>query len=220
VIAERYFAMDDTDFGQIIQAILNERPSFIFNTLIGISSYQFLRDLRAACAQEGIDQPAVLPIASCTLSEPELEAVGREAADGHIVSSVYFSSIKSPENARFAAAYKARRPGGPAVSADAEATYLAVKLLGLALAEAGTSEIGAVKQAVARQVLTAPQGQVQISPETMHATLTPRIGRSTSAGEFEIVVEASQPIPADPYLLQNSSRFGAVSERSKLRVVS
>jgi ABC-type branched-subunit amino acid transport system substrate-binding protein len=220
VVAERYFAMGCTDFAQIIQSILTERPSFVFNTLVGISSYQFVRELRAASLARGIDQPAVLPIASCTLSEPELQAIGREAMDGHITSSVYFSSIESPENARFLADYKARYRDGQAVSADAEATYLAVRLLGMALAEAGTAEIGAVKQAVVRQVLKAPQGEVRIDSETMHAALTPRIGRSRSDGKFEILLEALRPVYADPYLIQNSSRFSAVTNRPRLRIAS
>lgn len=220
VVAERYVAMGCTDFAQIIKSILAERPSFVFNTLIGVSSYQFVRELRAACLARGIDQPSVLPIASCTLSEPELHAIGSEAMDGHITSSVYFSSIESPENARFLAAYRARYADGEVVSADAEATYLAVKLLGMALAEAGTAEIGAVKQAVARQVLKAPQGEVRIDPDTMHAALTPRIGCSKSNGQFEILLEAVRPVYADPYLVRNSSRFSDVVHRPHLRIAS
>jgi ABC-type branched-subunit amino acid transport system substrate-binding protein len=220
VVAERYFPIGSTDFAQVIEAILTARPSFVFNTLIGTSSYQFLRDLRAACLARGINQPEAIPVASCTLSEPELNAIGPTALDGHITSSVYFSSIDTPENTRFIEAYAARRPAGPIVSADAEATYLAVWLLGLALAEAGTVDVGAVKRAVARQVVKAPQGEVRIDAETMHASLTPRIGRSTIDGRFEILVEAPKPVQADPYLIRNSSRFGAVAIRPTLRVAS
>ena len=220
VLAERHFAVGSTDFAQVIAAILAERPAFVFNTLIGVSSYRFVRDLRAACEERGLDQPAVLPIASCTLSEPELAAIGPGAMDGHITSSVYFASLVSPENERFRAAYAARHPGGPAVSADAEAAYVAVKLLAQALAAAGTDEIGAVKAAVGRQVLRAPQGDVAIDPETMHATLTPRIGRSTDAGGFEILAEAPGPVRADPYLIDSASRFGAVGTRPRLRIAS
>jgi urea transport system substrate-binding protein len=90
----------------------------------------------------------------------------------------------------------------------------------MALAEAGTAEIGAVKQAVVRQVLKAPQGEVRIDSETMHAALTPRIGRSRSDGKFEILLEALRPVYADPYLIQNSSRFSAVTNRPRLRIAS
>ncbi len=220
VVAERYFPVGCTEFGQVIEAILAARPSFVFNTLIGESSYQFLRDLRAACTSRCIDQAREIPVASCTLSEPELAAIGPAAVDGHITSSVYFSSLDTPENARFVKAYRARFPDGPVVSADAEATYLAVRLLALAIAEAGTVEASAVKRAVALRPIMAPQGEVWIDPETMHASLTPRIARSNPAGAFTILREATRPAPADPYLIRNSSRFGAVAIRPVLRVAS
>jgi ABC-type branched-subunit amino acid transport system substrate-binding protein len=220
VVAERYFPVGSTDFAQVIDAILTARPSFVFNTLIGDSSYQFLRDLRQACQSRGLHQPDAIPVASCTLSEPELKAIGPSALDGHITSSVYFSTIDTPENARFIAAYEARFPAGPIVSADAEATYLAVRLLGQALAEAGTNDVAAVKRMVPRQVVRAPQGEVRIEADTMHASLTPRIARSGPDGRFEIIMEATGPVPADPYLIRNSSRFGAVYVRPNLRVAS
>jgi ABC-type branched-subunit amino acid transport system substrate-binding protein len=220
VVVERYFPVGCLEFGQVIEAILTARPSFVFNTLIGESSYQFMRDLRAACFASGLDQARDIPVASCTLSEPELAAIGPAAMDGHITSSVYFASLDTPENGRFVAAYRARFPEGPVVSADAEATYLAVRLLARAVAEAGTIESAAVKRTVALRPIQAPQGEVRIDPETMHASLTPRIARSNTEGGFIILREADRPAEADPYLIQNSSRFGAVAIRPVLRVAS
>ena len=46
---ERYFPVGETDFDQVIEAIIEARPSFVFSTLIGTSAYQFFRDFRAAC---------------------------------------------------------------------------------------------------------------------------------------------------------------------------
>jgi len=219
VLAERYFPVGCVEFGQVIDAIIEAKPSFVFNTLIGESSYQFLRDLRAACAARGLDQSSALPVASCTLSEPELAAIGPDAVDGHITSSVYFSSLDTAENARFVEAYGSRFPDGPAVSADAEATYIAVRLLALAVAEAGSLDAVAVKRAAAKQLILAPQGPVRLDPETLHAELTPRIGCSNKAGGFTILRESVRPVPADPYLIRHSSRFAAAEIRPFLRVV-
>ena len=108
VLAERYFAVGETDFNQAIEAIIAARPSFVFLTLIGTSAYQFFRDFRVACRARGIDQAREIPVASCSLSEPELEAIGEGAVDGHLSSSVYFCSIQSPANLRFLDAYQAR----------------------------------------------------------------------------------------------------------------
>jgi branched-chain amino acid transport system substrate-binding protein len=218
VLAERYCEVGATDFDQIVTAILDAMPSFVFTTLIGTSAYAFLRAFRRACLDRGIDQAVTIPVASCSLSEPELEAIGAEAVEGHLTSSVYFSSIAAPANARFVSAYEAAYPDGPAACADAEASYLAVWLLARALAEAGTQDVNAVRAAAARQHIAAPQGRVWLDPETLHAFLTPRIGRSNASCRFDILSEAEAPVRPDPYLVWNSQRFGA-PDVTQLRLV-
>ncbi len=220
VLAERYFAVGETDFEQVIGAIVEARPDFVFSTLIGTSAYRFLRRFRTVCAGSGIDQAQAMPVASCSLSEPELEEIGPEAVEGQLSSSVYFSSVATARNAAFVAEYDARFPAGPAVGADAEASYVAVILLARALAAAGGTAIEAVKQAVAHQRIEAPQGEVWIDPETLHAWLTPRIGRSNREARFDIVTGASRPIRPDPYLVWHSARFDAASAAPTLRVAS
>ena len=219
VVAERYLSVGDTEFDQVISAILDQRPDFVFNNLIGTSAYAFFRAFRAACRARGIDQVNEIPVASCTLSEPELAEIGDEAIDGHLSSSVYFSSLESPANAAFIAAYAKAFPGGPVSSADAEASYIAVKLLAAALEQAGTDDARAVRAAVASQSLLAPQGEVRIDPQTYHAWLTPRIARSTLNGQFEVLLEARSPIAPDPYLVQSSPRFASAMRSPVLRVV-
>jgi len=219
VLAERYFAVGETDFHQVIEAIIEARPSFVFLTLIGTSAYQFFRDLRAACRARGIDQAREIPVASCSLSEPELEAIGDDAVDGHLSSSVYFCSIQSPENLRFLEAYESRNPEGPTASADAEASYNAVWLLACGAAAAQTDDPRAIKAEIVRQHLDAPQGKVWIDEQTLHAYLTPRIGRSNRNAKFDLVSEARAPVQPDPYLVHNSSRFEAAPAPS-LRLVS
>lgn len=218
VLTERYFAVGDTELQHVVDEILEARPDFVFNTLIGTSAYSFFRLFRAACEARGIDQPRKFPIASCSLSEPELEEIGPDAVDGHLSSSVYFSSLATPANAVFTASYDAAYPDGPAVSADAEASYNAVKLLIQSLADAGTDEVGAVKLAVTHQRLVAPQGDVWIDPQTLHAWLTPRIGRSTRDARFEVIVEEAAPTRPDPYLVQSSPRY-ALARTPELKVV-
>ncbi|WP_181703765.1 transporter substrate-binding domain-containing protein [Chthonobacter albigriseus] len=219
VVAERYLPVGETDVTKSVEEILALRPDFIFNTLIGNSAYQFLRALRLACAARGLDQPAVLPVASCSLSEPELEEIGPEAVDGHFSSSVYFATVESSANRRFLDAYAAAYPNGPTLSADAEASYVAVAILGRALEAAGTDAIEPVRAVVPQIALEAPQGPVRIDPATMHAYLTPRIGRSTRDGRFDVVMAASAPIAPDPYLVQSTPRFAVAPKPSHLRLV-
>lgn len=219
VLSERYFAVGDTDFSAIIEAIFEAAPDFVFNALIGQSAYAFFRQFRAACNARGIHQPTRFPIASCNLSEPELREIGPEAVDGHLSSSVYFATIDTPANRRFVETYDAMFPEGPAVSAEAESAYLAVRFLALGLAGAGTDERRAVLAATRGQSVDAPQGRVTIDPETMHSFLTPRIGRSRRDYQFDILVEAACPVRPDPYLVREAPLLETVSRRPKLRVV-
>ncbi|KYG20614.1 aliphatic amidase expression-regulating protein [Bradyrhizobium sp. AT1] len=219
VLAERYLSVGDIEVDQVIEAIIDQRPDFVFNNLIGTSAYAFFRAFRAACRARGIDQAAEIPVASCTLSEPELPEIGLDAVDGHLSSSVYFSSLNSPENAAFIEAYAQSFPDGPVSSADAESSYIAVKLLAAALSQAGTDDARKVRAAVADRRLRAPQGEVRIDRQTFHAWLTPRIGRSAANGQFEVLLESREPIAPDPYLVQSSPRFASAMRSPLLKVV-
>jgi ABC-type branched-subunit amino acid transport system substrate-binding protein len=176
VVAERYVPVGELDLDGIVRQILECRPSFIFNTLIGDSAYAFFRAIHRAASAHGIDQRHTMPVASCSLAEPELVEIGVEAAAGHLSSSVYFESINTPANHDFVRAYRARFPNAGPTSADAEASYLAVQLLARAVRRAGTAEMIAVRAALPQIAVDAPQGQVWIDRDNRHCYLTPRIG--------------------------------------------
>ena len=141
------------------------------------------------------------------------------AMDGHISSSVYFSTIATETNQRFVDAYRRLFPSQPSVSADAEASYAAVKLLAASIAAAGGDEVDAVRQAAAHQQIAAPQGNIWIDRQTSHAYLTPRIGRSNNSGSFDVAFEARQPVRPDPYLILTTPRYATLSRRPKLKLV-
>ncbi|KQT48966.1 aliphatic amidase expression-regulating protein [Aureimonas sp. Leaf454] len=220
ILAERYLPVGETDMAQIVGAILDAEPDFVFNSLIGESAYAFFRAFRAECRARGIDQARRFPVASCNLSEPELLEIGADAVDGHLSSSVYFASIDSEANHRFVEAYNRAFPRGPVASAEAEAAYIAVKLLARALTAAGTDAIAPVRAGVGGQRLDAPQGAVSIDPQTLHAYLTPRIGRSRTDGQFDILMEAQEPVRPDPYLVRSSAALEQPVLRPALRIVS
>jgi len=87
------------------------------------------------------------------------------------------------------------------------------------LLAADSEEIGAVRCAALACRLAAPQGNVWIEPENNHAWLTPRIGRATAAGMFEMLWQAPRPCRPDPYLASFAPRGRSVGA-PHLRVVS
>jgi branched-chain amino acid transport system substrate-binding protein len=219
VLAERYFPVGELDFEAVIEQIVEARPSFVFNTLIGVSAYAFFRAFRRAAAARGIDQARVLPIASCSLAEPELVEIGPEACAGHISSSVYFESIDTPANKAFVAAYRRHfKEAGP-TSADAESSYLAVHLLARAIRRARSADPFAVRAALPHIAMEAPQGEVHVDRDNRHCYLTPRIGVSNAQGGFDIMYEAERPVRPDPYLVWQDPRPASLQRPPTLRVV-
>lgn len=219
VLGERYFPVGETDLGLVAHQIVRDRPDFVFTTLIGESGYEFFRLLRATAQAAGVDQPRVLPVASCSLSEAELPMIGDSAA-GHLSSSVYFSTIQSAANARFTAQWDRHHGHLGRACADAEAAYIAVNLLALAVGKAGSVAAAPIRAALGGIQFAAPQGLVTVDPDNLHCCLQPRIGRSTASGTFEILHEEPAPVWPDPYLVwanlaDSRTRHGA----GHLRVV-
>ena len=223
VLAERYFPVGETDFAGVVAQIIDCRPNFVFSTLIGDSAYAFIRAFRHAAAAKGIDQAKQMPVASCSLSEPELVEIGPEACAGHISSSVYFESIQTPANQSFVANYRQHFPNAGPTSADAESSYVAILLLARALRQAGGTDLAAVRSALAHVTIDAPQGPVQVDRDNRHCYLTPRIGISNSDGSFDIIFAADRPVKPDPYLVWDDTRsqscFGETASAQKLRLV-
>ena len=201
VVAERYLPLGVKDVKHIIDEIGDLEPDFIYNSLIGESCYAFIEAYSAASARRGSSGLPLPIIASCTLSEPELLALRPEARGGHISSSVYFQTIDSAENHRFIHRYRKRFGSSAVASADAEASYVAVLLLAHAIRRARSTEIEAVRRATHEFTLEAPQGAVHVDSENNHCHLTPRLGRSTKNGDFEILYTADGPLRPDPYLV-------------------
>ncbi len=219
VLAERYFPVGETDFGGVIEQILESRPSFVFNTLIGVSAYEFFRAFRRAAAARGLDQPRDMPIASCSLSEPELVEIGPEACAGHLSSSVYFESIEGGRNRAFVNAYRRRFPEAGPTSADAESSYLAAHLLARAVRVAGTTDMMTTRAVLSRIEMDAPQGRVIVDSGNRHCHLTPRIGASNDDCGFDIIYEAPCPVKPDPYLVEQGAFPKAVPQPPALRLV-
>ncbi|WP_440410405.1 transporter substrate-binding domain-containing protein [Neorhizobium petrolearium] len=220
VVGERYLPVGETDVDCIVQSIFDANPDVVFNSLIGESAYSFFRAFRAACQARGIDQAKRYPVASCNLSEPELDRIGPDAIDGHLSSSVYFASINTVENRTFVDSYRAAFPDEKAPSAEAEAAYSAMILLAQSLRDAGTDTLRAVKTCAANQRFSAPQGEITIDPATFHTCLTPRIGLSRRDGQFDVVFDAGRPVAPDPYLINSTAIREAPPRRTALRIVS
>jgi ABC-type branched-subunit amino acid transport system substrate-binding protein len=196
ILAERLLALGDTAVDHIVDEIIERRPPAVFNTLVGESSYAFMRALHTASRRAEIS----IPVLSCSLCEPELKMIGPDASVGCVTSSAYFESIDAEENRAFVSRWKARHGTDSNPSVDGQSTYVCVMLLARAIRRAGSTEVAAVRRAAANHRYDSPQGPVWVDPANNHCFLTPRLARSVQGSQFEIFWEAAAPERPDPYL--------------------
>jgi branched-chain amino acid transport system substrate-binding protein len=196
IVAERVLPFGDVDVSHLVEAILDKRPSVVFNTLVGRSSYAFFRAWSKARQRHGF----AIPILSCSLSEPELRLIGAEACVGHVTSSVYFATVDRDENRSFVARYRKRFGKHHTPCCDAEASYVCVMLLARAITRTGSPAIQPVLDAAYDDRFEAPSGAVWLSARDNHCYLTPRIALSRPDFHFDIFWQAENPVRPDPYL--------------------
>jgi branched-chain amino acid transport system substrate-binding protein len=196
ILAERLLELGETAADHIVKEIIDRKPPVVFNTLVGESSYVFMRALHEATTRAGL----TVPMLSCSLCEPELTLIGSAASVGCITSSAYFESIDRPENRAFVARWKARHGADSSPSVDGQSTYVCVMLLARAIRRAGSADVGAVRRAAANHRYDSPQGPIWVDPDNNHCFLTPRLARSVPGCQFKIFWEADAPERPDPYL--------------------
>lgn len=197
VVGETYVTMeagvDELQFA--LRQIRASAPDVVFSTVVGVSAQIFYR----LYPQKGYD-PAEVPIASLTMAEGEVRAIGAEHCAGHVSALGYFGSLELPRNASFKAAFAAAFGHERPTSMWSAGAYAQVKLFAEALSEAGSLDTQKLVNAALGLSFEAPEGTVRIDPENNHIWLTPRIGRLRADGNFDIVWESKGPIKPDPYL--------------------
>src|SRR3982074_564931 len=157
ILAERLLELGETAVDHIVREIIDRRPPAVFNTLVGESSYVFVRTLHEAMTRARL----TIPMLSCSLCEPELKLIGSAASVGCITSSAYFESIERPENRAFVARWKARHGANSNVSVDGQSTYVCVMLLARARPPARPARPASARSGAPRQIIAMTRRKVR-----------------------------------------------------------
>lgn len=198
VVGERYVGVRARwqEFLPIIQDIRRIQPDVIFSTVVGDGTVY----LYQAYANVGLD-PKRMPIASLTTTEAEIAAMGFEVGEGHITAASYFQGIEGSANSTFVRLFKNRFGSDVSTNMCAEASYFQVHLFAKALDQANTLDTEVLRAMVFGTSFDAPQGVVTVNPMSAHTDLWTRIGRANRGGQFDIVLQSREAVPADPFLI-------------------
>ncbi len=194
-LEEEYTPLGHTDYSTVIAKIQAAQPDVVYNTLNGDSNVAFFKQLQAA----GISAED-LPTLSVSVAEEEVRGIGADAMVGHLTAWNYYQTVETPENEAFVAAYK-EMFGADRVTADPhESAYIGVHLWAMGVEAAGTTEVEAVRAALAGMQFQAPQGLVTVNGENQHISKTVRIGRIREDGLIDTIWATDSPVEPDPYL--------------------
>jgi urea transport system substrate-binding protein len=204
-IWETYTPFGHSDYQTIVAKIKTfaaGKPTAVISTINGDSNVPFYKEL----ANQGL-KATDIPVVAFSVGEEELRGIDTKPLVGHLAAWNYFMSIDTPENKAFIAKWKAyvkakNLPGGDArVTNDPmEATYTGMKLWAAAANQAGTTNVDAVRQAIANQSMKAPAGFVEsLSGKNHHLTKPVYIGEVQANGQFKIVWKTKGPIEAQAW---------------------
>src|SRR5258705_9486458 len=89
ILGERLLELGETTVDHIVKEIIDRRPPVVFNTLVGESSYAFMRALHAAATRARLS----IPMLRCNLCVPAHRLIGSTPTVGCISSSALFECI-------------------------------------------------------------------------------------------------------------------------------
>jgi len=204
-IWESYTPFGHSDYQTIVAKVKEfsaGKPTAVVSTINGDSNVAFYKEL----GNQGIKAEDI-PVVAFSVGEEELRGIDTKPLVGHLAAWNYFMSIKSPENKSFidkwqAYVKKAKLPGGAkrVTNDPMEATYIGMHMWKQAVEKAGSTEVDAVRKAMAGQSFKAPSGfTVKMDEENHHLHKPVFIGEVQADGQFDIVWKTKGPVRAEPW---------------------
>jgi urea transport system substrate-binding protein len=199
IVGEAYIRPEGDNAGDIAGQITRAEPDLILNSLGGELMILFSCALRSA----GIT-PRQIPTMYFSVSELELLSLSPSDCVGDYGAWNYFQSIDRAENKAFVNRFRSRYGGRRVLADPMEASYVGTHLWARAVAAAGTDDATAVRQALHDQIFEAPEGRVQIDPESQYAWKTTRLGKVVAGGQFEVMWSSERPVRPEPFASSRS----------------
>nr|WP_298721991.1 urea ABC transporter substrate-binding protein [uncultured Ferrovibrio sp.] len=171
------------------------KKTAVVSTINGDANVPFYKEL----ANAGI-KASDIPVVAFSVGEEELAGIDTKNLVGHLAAWNYFQSIKNPVNDEFIKQWKTFIKDDKRVTNDPmEATYIGFKMWAQAVAQAGTTNVDAVRQAMYGQKVKAPSGFTAVMNTNHHLSKPVYIGEIRPDGQFNIVWKTKGPVKADAW---------------------
>jgi len=177
----------------------------VVSTINGDANVPFYKEL----GNQGIKAEDI-PVVAFSVGEEELAGIDTKPLVGHLAAWNYFQSVKNRTNEAFVKQWKAFTKDPKRVSNDPmEAHYIGFKMWTQAVAQAGSTNVDAVRQAMYGQKVHSLSGyEVQMFPNH-HLSKPVMIGEVQADGQFQIVWQTKGPIIAEawsPHIAENKGK--------------
>lgn len=174
----------------------------VISTINGDSNVPFYKEL----GNQGL-KSTTTPVVAFSVGEEELKGIDTKPLVGHLAAWNYFMSVKNPVNSKWIADYKAWAKKKGMANADKlvtndpmEATYVGILMWAEAVKKAGTTDVNAVRKAMAGISVNAPSGFTLKMDEKNHHLHKPvMIGEVRPDGQFSVVWKTKTPVRAQPW---------------------
>src|SRR5579859_2311584 len=204
-IHEEYTPFGHNDYQTIVAGIKKfavGKHTAVISTINGDSNVPFYKEL----GNQGIKAQDI-PVVAFSVGEEELRGIDTKPLVGQLAAWNYFMSIDSPENKAFIAEWRDYVKKNNLVDGDKrvtndpmEATYIGMHMWAQAVAQAGTTNVDAVRQALGYQHFRSPSGfDITLDAKNHHLHKPVYIGEVQANGQFQIVWKTDAPIRAQAW---------------------
>jgi urea transport system substrate-binding protein len=203
-IAEEYTPFNHQDYQTIVGKIkrfASAGNAAVLSTINGDSNVPFYKEF----GNQGLRSENA-PIMAFSVAEDELRGMDTGALVGHLAAWNYYQSVDTPQNKKFASAFKAyckrhNLPGGDKRVTDdpIEAAYFGVHIWKQAVEKAGSAEVDAVRKAVYGQEFLAPGGKIRMHESNHHTYKPVLIGEILKDGQFKVVSRTRSLVEPEPW---------------------
>jgi len=165
----------------------------VISTINGDANVGFYKELAA----QGVSADDI-PVVAFSVGEEELSGLDTSDLVGHLAAWNYFQSADTEINDAWVSAWKERMGEERVTNDPMEAHYIGFNMWVQAAEDAGTTDVGAVREAMYGQEVPNLTGGTATMLPNHHLTKPVLIGEITEDGQFDIISQTEE-VPGDAW---------------------